>query len=158
MAYQITTDTANGYRCSCCMSSWDHSEWANTLEEALEQVPTELIDGMPHQFNGDLEIRSVSVIDGSTGEEIAWARADWSSGYGKYSGYNYTRWHGYRPDIGSFETCYNRDHKKLDESWAEIKARLDESQRQKELAKAEKDLADAQARIAKLGSPPAPTE
>jgi hypothetical protein len=150
MAYQITTNTTNGYRCSCCMSSWDNSEWVETLEDALEQVPTVLEDGEPHSYNGDLEIRRVSVIDGTTGEEIAWARAAWSEGGGKYSGYSYTCWSGYRPDIGSFETVYNRDHKQIEETWAEVMGRLKDLRQQKELDKARRDLADAQARIENL--------
>lgn len=150
MAYQITTNTTNGYRCSCCMSSWDGSHWEDTLEDALEWVPTELVDDEPHPYNGDCEIRRVSVIDGSTGEEVAWGKAHWSEGYGKYSGYSYTCWSGYRPDTGAFETVYNRDHKKIEESWAEVTQRLTEAKREKELEKARRDLADAQKRIDSL--------
>ena len=150
MAFHIKTTVSNGYRCSCCSRTWDNTDWADTLEEALEQVPIELVDGEPHPFNGDVEITEVSVIDGSTGDTVAWATARWSSGYEKYSGYNYTCWSGYRPDTGRFEAVYNRGGKKQDESWAEVTDRLREQRRLKDLQKAEKDLASAKSRIAAL--------
>jgi len=158
MAYQITITISNGYRCGCCQRDWDSTEWADTLEEALAYAPVTLIDGDPHPFNGDLEIKSVSVVDGATGEEIANGSALWSHGYGRYSGYNYTRWMGYRPDSGGFETLYSRDFKLVEETWDVIKGRLDTERAAKDRTKAEKDLADAQARLAKLGSPDPSTE
>jgi hypothetical protein len=152
MAYQITKTFSNGYRCSCCARDWDYSEWADTLEEALEQVPIELVDGEPHSFNGDVEITEVTVKDGSTGEDIAWGRASWSQGYEKYSGYDYTLWSGYRPDSGSFSVVY-KGREKVDKTWKEVCDELAEKRRQKDLEKAQRDLADAQKRIASLSKP-----
>lgn len=148
MAYHVTLEYSNGYRCSCCQRSWESSEWYDTLEEALKQVPTELVDGEPHPFNGDLEISKVEVKDGETGEDVAWANALWSRGFGRYSGYSYTRWSGWRDDLegGTFEVVYS-GRKKLDKTWDEVTAELKEKQRQEELAKAQKDLADSQKRL-----------
>jgi len=162
MAYHIEKVLSNGYRCSCCCRSWDSSEWADTLEEALEQVPPELVDGEPHPYNGDAEIESVKVINGSTGERVAWGTAHWGTGYGgKYGGYDYTCWSGYRPDTGGFEVVYDSGRKKLDQTWAEVRAQNAENKRQSDLAKAERELADAQARIKRLsevGSSEPPAE
>ena len=151
MAYQITVETTNGYRCACCLSFWESSSWVETLEEALQQVPTELVDGEPHSFTGDTEIEEVTVIDGTSGEKVAWGKAWWSTGYGRYSGYDYTCWSGYRPDSGAFETVYKgQGRQQIDTSWADIQAGLKEKQRVKELAKAEAKLAEAQAKIKQL--------
>ncbi len=91
--------------------------------------------------------KKVEVKDGSTGEDIAWAYASWSTGYGRYSGYSYTHWHGWRDDVGGkFEAVYS-GRKKLDKTWDEVTAELKEKQRQEELAKAQRDLEDAQKRL-----------
>mgnify|MGYP001122453472 CR=1 FL=1 len=148
MAYQVTVHYSNGYRCSCCERSWESSEWYDELEEALEQVPVEMIDGEPLPFNGDVEVTKVEVKDGTTGEDIAWASAWWSRGFGKYSAYNYTCWSGYRPDIEGFEVVYDRGGKKVDMTWKQLREHLAEEQRKKELEKAQRDLADAQKRVA----------
>lgn len=150
MAFHITTETTNGYRCGCCCSTWEDSSWVDTLEEALAQVPTELVDGQPHSFNGDIEIKSVTVIDGSTGEKIAWGTARWSTGYGRYSGYDYTCWSGYRPDSGPFEAVYKGQKTRLDKSWSELTEELNEKRRQKELDKAKRELEEVQSKINKL--------
>lgn len=150
MAYQVTITTSNGYRCGCCRHEWTDSHWEDTLEEALEQVPTELVDGEPHPFNGNHEVTGVEVTDGSTGERVAWATARWSSGYGKYSGYGYTGWTGYRPDSGSFEAVYNRDGKRIEDTWAGVTNRLKARQAEKDRKKALADLEDAKRRLAAL--------
>lgn len=146
MAYQITTTYTNGYRCSCCSRSWESSDWVDSLEEVLEQVPVEL-DFPSKKDYDDSELTRVSVIDGSTGEEVAWGRAFWSTGYGRYEGYSYTRWSGYRPDVGAFEVIYERGGKKIDRSWAEITDELKEKKRLQDQKEAERDLEDAQRRL-----------
>jgi len=149
MAFQVEITYSNGYRCGCCARDWEHSEWVDTLQEALEKVPVELIDGDPLQFNGDMEVTKVTVVDGSTGEEVARATAHWSTGYGRYSGYNFTCWSGFRPDVGSFETVY-KGRAKVEETWLEVLEDLREKQAQADLAKAQADLATAQQRLQSL--------
>lgn len=146
MAYQITKTTSNGYRCGCCQRDWTDSEWVDTLEEALEKVPIALVDGEPHQFNGDLEVTRVEVVDGSTGEQVAWASTTWSVGYGRYSGYDYTRWAGFRPDSGSFEVVYS-GRNLIDKTWDEVTDELKGKHHEAERKKAERDLEDAQKRL-----------
>ena len=157
MAFDIEVTYSNGYRC-CCTRSWEYNESKDTLEEALAFVPIELVDGEPLQFNGDMEVTEVEVVDTDSGEKVAWARAQWSQGYGRGSGYAYTKWTGYRPDTGKFEVVYNGKTQKLDETWDQVIAHLAEKKRSQDLVQAERDLADAQARIARLGSPKLPTE
>lgn len=147
MAYHITKEFSNGYRCGCCSHSWDSEEWVDTLEEALLQVPTELVDGEPHAFNGDFEIVKVEVKNGATGENEAWGSAHWSQGYGRGSGYDYTHWTGYRPDTGGFDVVYSGRTKVTDRTWDECIGELREKNRARELAKAERELADAQKRV-----------
>jgi len=149
MAYQIEITYSNGYRCGCCARDWEYNEEVDTLEEALERVPIDLVDGQPLMFNGDMEVTKVSVTD-PEGEEIAFASALWSQGYGRYSGYSFTRWGGYRPDSGGFESVYDSGRKRVEQSWSEVTTDLSEQQRKKDLEKAERDLAEAQSRIARL--------
>lgn len=151
MAYQIEITYSNGYRCGCCSHDWEYNEEAETLEEALAFVPIELVDGEPLQFNGDMEVTKVSILD-PEGEEIANASTWWSSGYGRGSGYSYTRWSGYRPDSGSFDVLYDGGRKKSDKTWKEAIEELAEKRRQMDLAKAKRDMADAQKRLARLSS------
>ena len=148
MAFHIEMTHSNGYRCSCCQSDWDSSEWAESLEDALESVPIILVDGEPHCFNGDVEITKVTVKDGSTGEEVAWASAT-CPGFRDYGGYSYTRWSGYRPDSGGFDVMYS-GKTKIDKTWDEVYAELTEKRRERELKKAQRDLEDAQGRLASL--------
>lgn len=157
MAFDIEVTYSNGYRC-CCTRTWEYNESKDTLEEALQLVPVELVDGDPLQFNGDMEVTEVEVVDTDSGEMVAWARAQWSQGYGRGSGYKYTRWTGYRPDTGKFEIVYSGQSKKIEETWDQVLARLAETKRQQDLVQAERDLADAQARVSRLGSPATGTE
>jgi len=116
----------------------------------LKHVPTELIDREPHAFNGDAEIKSVEVIDGTTGEKEAWGKASWSQGYGRGSGYNFTKWFGYRPDTGEFETVY-KGRERTEERWEDLIAGLAAKHNANELKRAEDALTRAQARMAQLG-------
>lgn len=142
MGYLIKTTTSNGYRCSCCGRDWDSTEFVDTLEEALEQVPVKLVDDEPHPFNQHYEIQRVKVTDGSTGEEVAWASAT-CPGYRDDGGYSYTDWSGYRPDVGAFRVLYD-GRAESDKTWAEVVDALKERKRTRELAKAQRDLAQAQ--------------
>ena len=109
-----------------------------------------LVDGEPLPFNGDVEIVRVVVVDGSTGESVASARAFWSRGYGRGSGYDYTCWSGYRPDTGSFEAVYKGRGDKLEQTWKQVIDELAEKKRQTDLAKAQRDLELAQRQISRL--------
>jgi hypothetical protein len=144
MSYQVTKTRSNGYRCSCCRHDWEESEWYETLEEALAELPTSI-------YVGDGETTEIEIIDGSTGEKVAWGTALWSTGYERYSGYNFTNWRGYRPDTGAFSVVYDRNGKEIDRTWEDVTAELREDQRRKELSQAQRDLEDAQKRIANLG-------
>jgi hypothetical protein len=117
------------------------------LEEALAHVPTTLEDGKPHPFNGDVEIQEVKVVDGTTGEKVAWGSALWSTGYGRGSGYKYTGWMGYRPDTGAFNAVYS-GRTKIDKTWDEAIQGLREEQARKDHEKALADLEDAKRRLA----------
>lgn len=150
MAFHVKIEVSNGYRCGCCAYTWDYDSWVDTLEEALAQVPTELIDGEPHAFNGDAELASVEIIDGSTGEKAAWGKASWSQGYGRGSGYQYTKWTGYRPDTGGFEAVY-KGRERTEETWEDLIAALASAHQAQELKKAERALAEAKAKIEQLG-------
>ena len=97
MSYQVTKSYFNGYRCSCCTSTWDRSpKWTDDLAKALAEVPTE----MPEQ-DSDGGLKSVEVTDGSTGQVIARGEVSWPN-WGRSSLYSYTHWWGYTPE-GSFE-------------------------------------------------------
>jgi hypothetical protein len=150
MAFHVTVSYSNGYRCSCCSQTWDNTEWCDTLEEALTQIPTELVDGQPHSFNGDAEILSIKVVDGATAEKVAWGSVHWSQGYGKYSGYKYTCWSGYRPDTGAFEAVYDGGRQRIGRSWHEVTEELRLGQRVKDLTAAERELAEAQKKVTAL--------
>ena len=120
--YLVEIEYSNGYRC-CCTRSWDHTEQVATLDEALAFVPIELINGETLQFNGDMEVRSVTVTDEATGEEIASGQAHWSYGGLRGSRYAYTLWSVYRPE-GHTQTVYDGARRRVDKEWDECLAEL----------------------------------
>jgi len=103
MSYILTKTTANGYRCSCCTDNWEDTEWYDTLEEALAEIPTTSIP-----CTADFETTAIEIKNGATGEVVAWAKMEWSTGFGKYSGSDFTRWHGETDPITSFEIIHNK--------------------------------------------------
>lgn len=137
--YVVTKDMTNGYRCSCCSSSWDDTDWYDTLEEALDELPVEPLS------TGDIEMTEVEIKDGSTGEVVAWGKMHWSSGYGKYSGYKFTCWTGYRPDTGEFERITDKQGKVIEgKTWKQILAELGIEKAQKDFDEATKKVEEAQ--------------
>lgn len=147
MSYSIDIRVSNGYRCSCCERSWDlDTLWVDSLEEALLYVPLDLADNDKIPFNGDSEVVEVTVIDGATGEREAWGITLWSSGYWKYSGYEFACWRGWRPDAGSFQQVYSGRNKIEGKTWDQVKTEMTQRRAKLELEKAESDLKDAEER------------
>lgn len=105
MAYRLTKTYNNGYNC-CCKQTWDNDgEWFDTLEEALDGVPTTWWD----------EIEGFILEDGSTGEEIGEGEVEsWGHNF------DIARYHGYLPD-GPFEQVYIKG-RLTDRSWDDVKA------------------------------------
>ena len=100
MAFHVEIEDRNDYRCGCCFRSWTRSDtWKDTLEEALVEFPTEF--PKEGEFGG---LHSITVTDGSSGEKVAWGEITWPEGYGRGAQYALTRWSGFRPDQGAFET------------------------------------------------------
>jgi hypothetical protein len=162
MAYEITTTWYNGYRCSCCEHRSTHSHWADTTEEALEELPTEF----PLQ-TGDGGYISVKVRDGSTGKCVAESEVSWPPAYQRGDGYKFTI-EGANSEPREETTMVDMDgnpverpepepHKlKLitDRTWSNILSDLAEARRLRDIAKAEADKVDAEKRLASLrGSP-----
>lgn len=149
MAFHVTTVHHNSYRCSCCRRESESSRWLDSLDEALAEVPVEPPE--ESEFGG---LYSVNVMDGSTGERVAWAMQSWSVGFGKYSGYTYTRWSGYRPDVGAFETIRNREGQVVEgKTWEALLSELSEAHRQKEIERLERVEAETRAALEKLKGP-----
>jgi len=145
MAYHLTKEHANDYRCGCCTYTWTTSKWCNTLEEALEEVPVE----WPGRGEWG-ELKGAAVIDGSTGEEVASVMAHWPVGYNRGTEYQYTRWYGYTPDTDFFDVVFDRSGQRIDQTWEEVTATLKEEKKERDKAKAERELKEAQERLAKL--------
>ena len=137
MAFHITKEFSNGYRCSCCVSYWTDEAWEDELEDALAHLY--------FSASCDIELTKLEIVDGSTGEKVAWAEQTWSTGYGKYSGVKYTRWKGYRSDTGDFDEIYDRDGKLVeDKSWSEALAGLQKEKAEKDMDEARRELERAQ--------------
>ena len=122
MAFRIEKVNRNDYRCGCCFRSWeDVVEWKDTLEEALAEFPAEF----PKEHN-DGGLHTIAVIDEATGERVAWGEVTWPWGYGRSSGYAYTRWSGFRPDQGVFKVIIKgkQGGPVVDKTWEEIVAEL----------------------------------
>lgn len=133
MSYIVKRDLNNGYRCGCCKYSWDDVEVVDTLEEALAFVPVE------NDGKGDSVLDEVEVTDGADGEMIAWGRM--SRPYlGRSYDYQATRWTGYRPDTGSFESCTK-------EEWEDTLNGLKRKKYEYEISKATTELEKAQKTI-----------
>lgn len=144
MSYLVMYTCNNGYRCSCCQQSWTDSHWADTLAEAEEGIPD-----MP-ETSVDHELKSVSVTDGNTGEEVAWGRLLDTSGYYKYSGYQYSRWSGWKGGE-PFEVILGRDGKVIaDKTWDECVAEVKAKGVEQRWIKAERKLKEAQTELATL--------
>lgn len=155
MAFCITKTHHNGYRCGCCRyESRGDPVWVQTLEEALAEFPT----GIPEEDSWG-GLYAIEVIDGSTGEKIAWGDTHWPVGYGttdyqkKYSGNRYTCWTGYRPDTGAFEFIRNRSGEPVTgKSWSDVIERLADEQKRGEIVAAQKALEDAQKALQDLST------
>jgi len=143
MSYCVTKEHSNGYRCGCCVSYWTDTEWYDDLEEALEEVPT------THCGNSDYELTEVEVKDGVSGEVIAWGRVSWSQGYWQYSGYDYTRWRGHRPDTGDFEHITGKGDVE-GKTWDELMRGMAETKAKREMEAAQRKLEAAQKEMDKL--------
>jgi len=114
MPYLVEKVTHNGYRCSCCGHESEYSDWVDDREDALAKVPTEFPE--ENEWGG---LKSVSVTDGATREEIARGELIWSTGYGRYSGYDYTRWTGHI-DGEPFDIIKSRGGEVItDKTWGE---------------------------------------
>ena len=121
MAFQVEIVNRNDYRCGCCFRNWEATkEWKDTLEEALALFPVEF--PKESEFGG---LHTIMVTDGSSGEKVAWGEVSWPWGYGRGSGYSYTRWSGFRPDHGAFEQILEgAEGKPTTKTWDEIVAEL----------------------------------
>lgn len=122
MAFRVEKVNRNDYRCGCCFRSWaDSEEWKDTLEEALAELPTEFPE--EGEYGG---LHSITITDGATGEKVAWGEVTWPWGYGRGSGYAYTRWSGFRPDTGVFEVIVKgkQGSPVTDKTWDEVVAEL----------------------------------
>ena len=113
MAYLVKKTTHNGYRCACCSYESDHSDIFDTLKEAMAEFPDEFPEET--EWGG---LKSITIIDGSTNEKIAWGDIYWSTGYGKGSGYDYTRWSGWKDDK-SFDIIRRGKKVITDKTWEE---------------------------------------
>ena len=142
MSYVITRTYNNGYRCGCCYQSWDRDPiWENDREVALAHVPT--------TYEGDPDLERIEVRDGSSGEVIAWAQAEWPKGFGKSESYQATHWTGHRPDVGDFEFFQGPPGM----TWEQLLADLQEKDRAKRKAEAERKLKEATEELERLGLP-----
>jgi hypothetical protein len=136
MSYVLTKTSTNGYRCSCCVSYDDYTEWYDTLEEALEDLPT---DSIPSDSWG--ETTEIEIKDGSTSEVVAWGKMEWSSGYAKYSGSDFTRWHGVAKE--PFEIIHDKSGNEItDKTWDECIAEVKRKYGERKLREAQRDLED----------------
>lgn len=134
MAYIVQTTTNNGYRCGCCYRSWEDTKIVDTLEEALEYVPTEL---ETDALGGELE--EVEVKDGATGELIAWGRLSYPRGR-KADLYKASRWSGYRGD--------EKFDSHSDEEWKEITRKIEREKLESQIRSEETKLKAAQKNLA----------
>lgn len=151
MAFSITKTTHNGYRCGCCREeSTNPPTWVPTLEEALSHLPLTM---PPESEDGGLY--AVEIVDGTTGEKVAWGHLSWSSGYGKYSAYLFSRWSGYHPDTGAFEVLQSRDGQDLTgKTWTEVLDGLRQEYRAQQQEEAQRAADAAIAKLATFRGPP----
>lgn len=126
MPYLIETTRHNGYRCSCCGRESEDHEWEDDRATALSMIPKSFPE--ESEWGGLLSVR---VTDGSTQEEIGRGAISWSTGYGRYSGYDYTRWSGHI-DGKPFDFIKNRGGELVtDKTWAECMEEVKEKGLQK---------------------------
>lgn len=139
MAFQVTRSIYNGYRC-CCFQDWDSDpEWFDSREEALSKVPREV---PAEDSDFDFGLNGITVVDGSTGKEIASVTLSWPAGY-RGSGYEGSLWSGWIDPGEGNPLIEIRAFKGNYDSWedccAQVKAkgiaqRKEEAQRQLEAA------------------------
>lgn len=156
MAFQIKTTWFNGYRCSCCLSTYKSDRWVQTLDEALLELPNEFPS---EDDGGDI---SITIKDGSTGEVVASSEVSFAPVWQRGDGYKYTMWTLYingeaAPGRGTF-TCQiiegvnvqprhgkERDVAPLklitDRTWSQLCDELAEGKRQRDIAAAKADKA-----------------
>ena len=146
MAYLVKTEHHNGYRCSCCIRDWEgDEEWLPNREEALARVIPDVIPA-ESEWGG---LKSIKVIDGSTAEVLASGEVSWPVNSPRGNAYRYTHWSGFI-EGELFEVVEARGGKRVDKSWREILAELNEEDQQRRLGKAKRELEKAQEEVNKL--------
>lgn len=147
MSFLVKKTHHNGYRC-CCARDWeDDGEWFDAREEALAQIPREI-----PKDDGDGGLKSVVVVDGSTGKEIASVSLDWSSGYGRGSGYQATLWSGWIEPGGDEAQIHLHEFKGPGETWSESIDIIREKDRVRREKEATQKLEAAQKELEHLKS------
>lgn len=141
MAYSVIKAYSNGYRCSCChRSSAGNAVWFDDLDTALDEIPDE------PEIGGDFELESVVVVDGATGERIAWGQLAWPPG--RSYAYGHSQWIGFKRE--AFEKIYAGDKLVTDKTWNEIVQAAIDAKRKIDIERAEREKKALEERIAKL--------
>lgn len=120
----------NGYRCACCRALEAQEIRYASLGEALSCIPIDLLgSGVP--FRDTSEVLEIKVYSDEPVESppvaweeslpVAWAELSFPvCPRDRGMKYRATRWSGYRPDVGSFETIYNASREVLAMSWSDV--------------------------------------
>lgn len=139
MKYKVLITKNNGYRCTCCTSTFKFEHDCSSLEEALDYCPEDISSSKILDFNSDYETESVEIINQESGETEAFASLSYPSPYKTFM-YDYSRWSGYRSDIGRFESIYDASRNKIDDSWQDIQYRVEHRRLKIELSKVENKM------------------
>lgn len=161
MAYLIETTDSNGYRCSCCGRSNTRSYLVDTLEEALQKLPTEFpTEG---EFGGRTR---VTIKNGGTGKLVAESKVSFAPVWQRGDGYKFTGWSLFIdeeevPSRGTYidqiihgcnrikENDEEPEPLQLiaDRTWSQLCDELQEARRQKDIREAEAQMAEAQKKL-----------
>lgn len=148
MSYLIKKTWSNGYRCGCCHASHEcDDQWVDTLEEAMALIPDEPFNDHA-EWGGPL---SIAIFDGNNhGIQVGEGKITWPTGGERGTQYQYTRWSGFRtkPDgtVDRFEQVYHQGTL-IEDPWGDVVRRVREKKHQRDLEKAQQEMAAAQAKL-----------
>lgn len=169
MAYHIETVWHNGYRCSCCEHTYVSARLEDTIDEAMEELPTEF----PTEGSSGGRVR-VTIKDGAAGKIVAESMVSFAPVWQRGDGYKFTGWSLYIdeeavPGQGTFihqiiegtnrvpESYYGDPEPRAplkfitDRSWSQLCDQLAEAKRQSEIRAAETVISEATKKLARLG-------
>ena len=144
MNYLVVRKYNNGYRCSCCVKTWETKECVDNedIQKVFEEIKNYNFETSDNFLYGKQQLEEITILDNAeNGQEIAGGILVYPYVKGYY--YDYSQWSGYTPDSSVEKTQGLKD----DETWEQMYTRIETEFRGKEIQKRIKEIENLQKEI-----------